>query len=281
MIDRERQLQAVLAQHHQLPFDGFSLVTAVVATAVLAVAAIPAFGRGPGVVPIVLTVFVIAFSVLATVQWLALMIRFGFRPPILVSLAGVTAVLVAAAMQGQRGALVALGATLVATYVWRIASETETRFGDVAIAVAAVAVIGYLPAYVLLLRRLPFGIEGFYLWLVPVFAFMSVQAVLSRPASDGTRHADVATAAAALVCTAVSAVLGWILGDPFGLGPGLLVGAATAAGGVFGQMTLEILAPAPATEGRRIRRRPLLFDALAPLFVSVPFAFFAVRHILT
>lgn len=282
MTDRERELQAVLSREDQVPFDGFALFVSIASCAILAIAAIPAFGRAPGQASVLLLVALAAISLLAATQWLALMIRFGYQAPIPPTLVGVGGILVSASVWGLKGALLALAAALILLYAWRIFSETGTRFADVALGAMCLALFGFLPAHALLLRRLPFGADAFYLWLVCVFAFSTAQALLTRPARDGTRSADIATLLACIPTLLVGVVLGWIQDEPIGLGAGALVGLLVAAGCALGQVVLEITAPAPVDEaGRRMRRRPLLVDALAPLFVSAPFGYYAIRHILS
>lgn len=282
MNDRERELQAVLAREDQVPFDSFALFVAIFVCAILAIAGIPAFGRAPGQSSVVLLVVVAVICLLSCTQWLALMIRFGYQAPIPAALLGVSGVLVAASVGGLRAALIACCLGLVLAYAWRVFGATGTRFADVALSVLALTLFGFLPAHILLIRRLPFGVDAFYLWLVPVFAFATAQALLSRPARDGTRNADLATVLSALLTWLVGTVLGVVLGDPFGFGSAALVAGTVAVGCGVGEVILELVAPSPVDdEGRRLRRRPLLLDGLAPVFVSAPFAYYAIRHVLS
>jgi hypothetical protein len=280
--ERERELQAVLAREDQVPFDSYALVVSVFVCAVLAIAGIPAFGRAPGQASLALLVVVAVICLLAATQWLALMIRFGYQAPIPPVLIGVVGILVAASLGGLEATLVVLAGSLALQYAWRIFSETGTRFADVALSATALVLFAFLPAHVLLLRRLPFGPDAFYLWLVAVFAFATAQALLGRPARDGTRDADLSTLLSGVLAWLVASVMGVMLGDPFGLGAGILVGGLVAFGCALGQIVLELACPAPVSEdGRRMRRRPILLDALAPLLVSAPFGYYAIRHVLS
>lgn len=259
--------------------DQFGLVVAVAATALWAVCALPALGGGAARADVPLTIAVSVVMLLAAVQWLALLRRFGASPPIPAALVGITVTLVAAAVSGQLGAVVGLVAGVVLAYCWRIVQETDSRLADVGYATLGVVVFGFLPAQMLLLRRLDAGPSGFYMYLAIVVVFEIVQSVLSRPARDGTRGADMSTLAAAVGATIAGVVGGAVAGTPVGAAGGLLVGAATAAGAAAGRACLPVLAPAPEVDGRRVRRRPLLLDALAPHLFAAPFAFLAFRMV--
>lgn len=259
--------------------DRFGVFAAVAVTALWAVCGLPALGGGPARVDIPLTIAVVLVCLLAGAQWLALLRRFGVSPPVPAALGGMAVTLVAASIWGQAGALVGLVGSLTLVYCWRIVQESGTRLADIGYAVTGVVVFGFFPAQLLLLRRVAAGPAGFYMYLVTVVVFEVVQAVLSRPARDGTRAADMSTLAAGVAATVAGVVAGAVAGGPVGAAGGLAIGALTAAGAAAGRACLPMLAPAPEVDGRRIRRRPLLLDALAPFMFAAPAAFFAYRMV--
>lgn len=259
--------------------DQFGVVVAIAVTALWAICGLPALGGAPASADIALTVGVTVVAVLAAVQWLALLRRFEATPPLPAAIVGIVAILVAAAFAGQLGALLGLVGGMILAYCWRIAQVSESRLADVAYVVAALVVFGFFPAQVLLLARLGSGPAGLYIYLVTVLVFEVVQAVLSRPARDGTRSADMSTLAAAVGATVTGVVAGVVAGDPIGATGGLVIGVAIGGAGAAGRACIPLLAPAPEVEGRRVRRRPLLLDALAPHLFAAPAAFLAVRMV--
>lgn len=259
--------------------DRFGVFAAVAVTVLWAVCGLPSLGGGPDRSDIPLAVAVGLVCVLAGVQWVALVRRFGASPPLPAALVGIVVTITAASGWGQAGALVGLAASMVLVYCWRIAQGSDSRLADVGYAVTAVVVFGFFPAQVLLLRRIAAGPSGFFMYLVIAVVFEVVQAVLSRPARDGTRAADMSTLAAAMAATVAGVVAGAVAGEPIGAAGGLVIGAATAAGAAAGRACLPMLAPAPEVDGRRIRRRPILLDALAPYLFAAPAAFFAYRMV--
>lgn len=259
--------------------DQFGVVVSIATTALWAICGLPALGGAPASADVALAAGVMVVAVLAAVQWIALLRRFGASPPLPAALIGVVAILAAAAVAGQLGALLGLVGGMIVAYVWRIVQESESRLADVAYVLVALVVFGFFPAQVLLLARLGSGTAGLYIYLVTVLVFEVVQAVLSRPARDGTRGADMSTLAAAVGATVTGVVAGVVVGDAVGAAGGLLVGAAIGGAGAAGRACIPLLAPAPEVDGRRVRRRPLLIDALAPHFFAAPAAFLAVRMV--
>jgi len=259
--------------------DRFGVVVAIGVTALWAVAGFPVFAAWPYVPDIPLLIAVGLVCTPSAIQWLALMRRFGASPPIAAAVGAVVLTLILGSVAGQLGALVGLSSGVIACYVWRIARASETRLTDVAYGCVSVVVFGFFPAQVLLLRRLDIGARGFYLYLAATLAYAVVQAVLARPARDGTRGLDASAGAAAFACVIV-AVVGGVLGGPsLGAAGGLITGVAIAAASVAGRACLPLLAQAPVVEGRRIRRPPLLLDALTPLLFGAPAAFLALRAV--
>ena len=259
--------------------DRFGVFVSVAVTALWAVCARPALDGGPARADIALTIAVAVVVLVAAVQWLALLRRFGMSPPMPAVLIGVLGTLVAAAVAGQGGALAGLVFSLILVYCWRIAESSETRLADVGFGVTGVAVFGFFPAQVLLLGRVAAGPAGLYIYLVTVVVFEVVQAVLSRPARDGTRAADMSTLAAGIAATVAGVVAGAVAGGPVGAAGGLALGVVGAAGAAAGRACLPLLAPAPEVDGRRIKRRPLLLDALAPFLFAAPATFLAYRMV--
>lgn len=245
-----------------------------------AILALPFFARDANEPNIALLVAVAVVMVLAAIQWLALMRKFGFDPPILPAVLGVIAALVFAAYWGQIGALVGLAVGLVGSYGWRITVESPTRFADAAYSVGAAALLGFLPAQLLILRRLDGGITGTYLVLIGLIVFGAVQAILSRPARDGTRYLATATGFAALASIAVVTLAGVIRGGPFSFGASVIIALAIAIGATIGRGFVTILLPAPERGARPAHRRPMLADALLPICVASAAGFFAVRAVL-
>ena len=88
---------------------------------------------------------------------------------------------------------------------------------------------------------------------------------------------DAVTVAAAILSFIVVTIACGIIGKPFGWVEGIALGAAISVAFCVGQAILGVLTPAPTVDGRAIYRRPLLLDALCPLYIAAPTMFFAVK----
>lgn len=280
MSVEDRELRRILHEERAAPFDGFGVVVALVVGSALAILALPFFGETPVRPDLALAVGLALVAAVAALQWLALLRRFGFSPTPLPVAAGVVATVVLAAYHGQVGAVAGLSGGLVACYVWRILQASEQRFHDVAFSVSAVAVFGFLPAQAVLLRRIPFGVGGFYVFLASAFAFVIAQSALTRPTKAGPSGADLATVAAGVVAVGVGALGGLLAGAPYGAGKGAIVGLAVGVVSGAGRAAWSTLAPAPLGRFQQPWRRPLLGDAIGSVFFAAPAAFFSVRALL-
>lgn len=260
-------------------FDSYALILGLGVCALWTLGAVPLF-VSPRSTGFVLPVFVFATAALTAVAWLDQTRHTAFQPPVAATVVGILAVIVGASVGGQTGALLGMALTVVLAFAWRIVEETGTRFADVAFVVAAVSLFGFLPAQALLLRALPAGGRGFGVFVAAAAAFIVAQAMLARPSVDGTRRADPTTAVAALAAMLVGLVAGVVAGRGFGAVSGLLIGLAVGVGSACGRAALAVLVPTEVVDGRRARRRPMLADAVLPLFFAAPFAYGMVRLLL-
>ena len=281
MTSSERNLRAALDATHEPPFDAYLLVISTAICVVFGLAALPAAASEPFEANVPLLILTAIAYLLAGVQWLALMRKFGYEPPIVAALVGIAACLLFAAYHGQLGALVGLAIGVVVSFGWRTIQDSPTRLADAAYAVSAVALLGFLPAQGLLLRQLPFGATGYYMFIVGVLVFGIVQGVLSRPERDGTRALGNSTVLALIATVIVICVFGIVAGDPFGFFGGLVIGACVGGGALLGRALLPLLTPAPTQHGRVVKRRPMLIDVLLPFAIAAAAAFFCVRSVIT
>ncbi len=280
MSVEDRDLRRILHAERTAAFDGFGVVVVLVVGGLLAILALPFFGRTPVRPDLALAIGLGLVAGVAALQWLALLRRFGFSPPPLPVAAGVLATVLLAAYHGQVGAVAGLAVGLVVCYAWRVLQASEQRFHDVAFSVSAVAIFGFLPSQAVLLRRIPFGVGGFYVFLASAVAFVLAQSVLARPTKFGPAGADLTTVAAGVVAVGAGALAGMVAGEPYGAGKGALVGLAVGVVSGAGRAAWPTLAPAALGRFDQPWRRPLLGDALGSVFFAAPAAFYSVRALL-